>query len=91
MERREGGALTKDEGRKTRDEGALGLYLHIPFCAHICNYCNFNRGLFDERLKREYVDALVQEIRASGDGATPTPSSSAAARRRSSTLRTSPD
>ena len=69
MERREGGALTKDEGRKTGDEGALGLYLHIPFCAHICNYCNFNRGLFDERLKREYVDALAQEIRASGDGA----------------------
>jgi oxygen-independent coproporphyrinogen-3 oxidase len=47
----------------------LGLYLHIPFCSHICNYCNFNRGLFDEGLKREYVDALVQEIRASGDGA----------------------
>jgi putative oxygen-independent coproporphyrinogen III oxidase len=69
MERREGGALTKDEGRKTGDEGALGLYLHIPFCAHICNYCNFNRGLFDERLKREYVDALAHEIRASGDGA----------------------
>ena len=69
MERREGGALTKDEGRRTKDEsrkkdeGALGLYLHIPFCAHICNYCNFNRGLFDEGLKREYVDALVQEIR----------------------------
>jgi oxygen-independent coproporphyrinogen III oxidase len=47
----------------------LGLYLHIPFCAHICNYCNFNRGLFDERLKREYVDALVREIGASADGA----------------------
>ena len=25
----------------------LGLYLHIPFCSSICNYCNFNRGLFD--------------------------------------------
>ena len=25
----------------------LGLYLHIPFCSAICNYCNFNRGLFD--------------------------------------------
>ncbi len=47
---------------------SLGLYLHIPFCAHICNYCNFNRGLFDEQLKREYVDALVQEIGSSGDG-----------------------
>ena len=28
----------------------LGLYVHIPFCAAICNYCNFNRGLFDETL-----------------------------------------
>jgi oxygen-independent coproporphyrinogen-3 oxidase len=42
----------------------LGLYLHIPFCSAICNYCNFNRGLFDETLKRQYVDALVQEISA---------------------------
>ena len=40
----------------------LGLYLHIPFCAAICNYCNFNRGLFDADLKTRYVDALVGEI-----------------------------
>jgi len=40
----------------------LGLYIHIPFCAAICNYCNFNRGLFDADLKRRYVDALVTEI-----------------------------
>lgn len=43
----------------------LGLYIHIPFCAAICNYCNFNRGLFDADLKRRYVEALVAEIRAS--------------------------
>jgi len=46
----------------------LGLYLHIPFCAAICNYCNFNRGLFDVELKARYVSALVEEIRRSGDG-----------------------
>jgi oxygen-independent coproporphyrinogen-3 oxidase len=40
----------------------LGLYLHVPFCASICNYCNFNRGLFDGALKQRYVDALVREI-----------------------------
>ena len=40
----------------------LGLYLHIPFCAAICNYCNFNRGLLDEVVKRRYVDALINEI-----------------------------
>ncbi len=41
----------------------LGLYLHVPFCAAICNYCNFNRGLLDEALERQYVEALVAEIR----------------------------
>jgi oxygen-independent coproporphyrinogen-3 oxidase len=42
---------------------ALGLYVHVPFCSAICNYCNFNRGLFDAGLKARYVDALVSEIR----------------------------
>ena len=42
----------------------LGLYLHIPFCASICNYCNFNRGLFEPVLKDRYVGALIAEILA---------------------------
>ena len=41
----------------------IGIYLHIPFCAAICNYCNFNRGLHDDGLRRRYVDALVADIR----------------------------
>lgn len=41
----------------------IGLYLHIPFCAAICNYCNFNRGLHDEGWRRRYVEALVADIR----------------------------
>ena len=45
---------------------SLGLYLHIPFCSAICNYCNFNRGLFDAALKLRYVDALVREILGAG-------------------------
>jgi len=47
----------------------LGLYVHIPFCSSICNYCNFNRGLFDAALKERYVAAVEREIRAAGDGA----------------------
>ena len=47
---------------------ALGLYVHIPFCSAICNYCNFNRGLFDADLKTQYVAALQQEIRRRADG-----------------------
>jgi oxygen-independent coproporphyrinogen-3 oxidase len=46
----------------------LGLYLHVPFCAAICNYCNFNRGLFESGLKDRYVEALEREIRAAGRG-----------------------
>ena len=44
----------------------LGLYVHIPFCSAICNYCNFNRGLFDGPLKERYVAALEREIRTAG-------------------------
>src|SRR5690242_7058450 len=44
----------------------LGLYIHIPFCSAICNYCNFNRGLFDAALKERYVEALESEIRSAG-------------------------
>ena len=45
-----------------------GLYVHVPFCAAICNYCNFNRGLFDAALKARYLDALVAEIERGVDG-----------------------
>jgi oxygen-independent coproporphyrinogen-3 oxidase len=46
----------------------LGVYVHVPFCSAICNYCNFNRGLYDAGLKAQYVDALLTEIRRAGDG-----------------------
>ncbi|MGE5360282.1 MAG: radical SAM family heme chaperone HemW [Bacteroidales bacterium] len=45
----------------------IGLYLHVPFCASICNYCNFNRGLFDGAAKARYVQAMVREVRAVAD------------------------
>ena len=46
----------------------LGLYLHIPFCSSICNYCNFNRGLYEAGLKERYVASLESEIRSTGRG-----------------------
>lgn len=49
-------------GRPGRFLALLGLYVHVPFCSAICNYCNFNRGLFDADLKGRYVDALIEEI-----------------------------
>jgi oxygen-independent coproporphyrinogen-3 oxidase len=47
----------------------LGVYVHIPFCSAICNYCNFNRGLYDAPLKTRYVDALITHIAGSKDPA----------------------
>jgi oxygen-independent coproporphyrinogen-3 oxidase len=46
----------------------LGLYVHVPFCSAICNYCNFNRGLYDADLKRRYLGALLTEIGKRTDG-----------------------
>ncbi len=46
----------------------LGLYVHIPFCSAICNYCNFNRGLFEAGLKERYVAALLTQIGRAADG-----------------------
>ena len=63
----------------------LGLYVHVPFCAAICNYCNFNRGLFDAALKERYVTAvLIRDLSRRRRRRRPTRSSSAAARRRCS-------
>ena len=39
-----------------------GLYVHVPFCAAICHYCNFTRGLLDEAVKARYVRAVVADI-----------------------------
>jgi oxygen-independent coproporphyrinogen-3 oxidase len=47
----------------------LGLYVHVPFCSSICNYCNFNRGLFDESLKTRFVEAVIREIKESAASA----------------------
>lgn len=52
---------------KPEVSNSAGIYLHIPFCAAICNYCNFNRGLHDDGLRRRYVDALIKDIRGAAD------------------------
>lgn len=40
-----------------------GLYVHIPFCEHICFYCDFAKRVpKDAHMIDEYLDYLIQEI-----------------------------
>ncbi len=39
-----------------------GIYLHIPFCATRCHYCNFATGGYESDVARRYVAALGREI-----------------------------
>lgn len=37
-------------------------YLHIPFCEHICHYCDFNKVFLKGQPVDEYIHALEQEM-----------------------------
>jgi coproporphyrinogen III oxidase-like Fe-S oxidoreductase len=39
------------------------LYIHIPFCAHLCPYCSFVRIKFEPLLAARYFEVLKKEIR----------------------------
>ena len=42
----------------------LSLYVHIPFCAHVCFYCACNKVVTGDRSKAQpYLAALAREIR----------------------------
>ena len=38
-----------------------GIYLHIPFCKHKCNYCNFF-SVASKQYREVFVDALLKEM-----------------------------
>ncbi len=44
----------------------MELYLHIPFCARKCGYCDFLSGPADKETQRQYMEALFQEVRQVG-------------------------
>ena len=45
----------------------LEIYIHIPFCVKKCDYCDFLSMCADNSTKREYVSALINEIKLSKD------------------------
>ncbi|EUJ51596.1 radical SAM family heme chaperone HemW [Paenilisteria rocourtiae] len=38
------------------------IYIHIPFCEHICYYCDFNKVFLEGQPVDKYVDLLIKEM-----------------------------
>lgn len=44
------------------EENAVSAYIHIPFCEHICYYCDFNKVFLEGQPVDEYLDLLLVEM-----------------------------
>ncbi|AUH33246.1 radical SAM family heme chaperone HemW [Paracoccus tegillarcae] len=56
------GALARDDWRA----GGFGLYVHWPFCAAKCPYCDFNSHVVSQVDQRRWASALTAEIQRLG-------------------------
>ena len=53
----------------------FGVYVHVPFCAHRCDYCAFATYSDRDHLMGDYVEAVIQEINWARDDGLPTATS----------------
>lgn len=44
---------------------SVSAYVHIPFCEHICYYCDFNKVFLEGQPVDEYIEVLLKEARLS--------------------------
>lgn len=58
-----------DEIINVNDTKQLELYIHIPFCARKCNYCDFLSFPVNAKEHDAYIDKLCQEISLSAPSA----------------------
>src|SRR5215207_1064355 len=45
----------------------FGIYIHIPFCTHICPYCDFNTYAGQSARIPAYIEAVRREVTLQGD------------------------
>lgn len=55
--------LTSDKLIQLEKQRGIGCYIHIPFCDHICYYCDFSKVYYQDDLATNYIKALKQEIK----------------------------
>lgn len=52
----------KKDKKNNNSYNPIGLYIHIPFCHKVCNYCDFTVFQCAESKYENYVNALIKEI-----------------------------
>jgi putative oxygen-independent coproporphyrinogen III oxidase len=57
------GGRASDGRHSTHSAQEFGVYVHVPFCAHRCHYCDFNTYEGLDELHQPYVEALIADIR----------------------------
>src|SRR5947208_151547 len=68
--RRVGDVNTRDASQTASDpsplapDSSVAVYVHIPWCASLCPYCDFDKQASDFRLVDAYIDALIQHVEA---------------------------
>lgn len=56
-----------DERLPFADCETLGLYVHLPFCKSICNFCPYCKVIYSKERCDRYIDSLLKEIHLVGN------------------------
>lgn len=57
---------TYDERLPYADCQGLGLYVHMPFCRKVCDFCPYCKVVYEKEKCDRYIDALLREIHMVG-------------------------